>query len=98
MVDRGENDFTLNKMLPYEIGIHDVYSVHDDAHARFDAVSRQYTYKIHTERSILALFLVLHIRWFIPRCFEWGGTFTLEYSDFNTFVSHILMLKHYLSK
>ncbi|MEG0519073.1 MAG: tRNA pseudouridine(38-40) synthase TruA [Bacteroidales bacterium] len=43
--------YKLNAILPKEICIHDIFPVHADAHARFDAVSRTYKYYIHTEKD-----------------------------------------------
>ena len=41
-----ELQFKLNSMLPAGIAIHDIFQVPEDAHARFDAVSRTYQYQI----------------------------------------------------
>ena len=41
--------FRLNKMLPGDIAIHEFIPVGWDVHAQHDAVSRTYTYRIHTE-------------------------------------------------
>jgi tRNA pseudouridine38-40 synthase len=38
----------LNSFLPPSIVIYRIFSVHPDAHARFDATSRTYEYYIHT--------------------------------------------------
>ncbi len=38
----------LNSFLPKEIVIYDIISVHEEAHARFDANQRTYEYHIHT--------------------------------------------------
>ena len=84
--DREKMIFTLNKMLPYEIGIHDIIPVHDDAHARFDAVSRQYNYKIHTQKDPF-----LAYSWYYTYgdlsldVLNEAAHLLLEYSDFNTF-------------
>lgn len=43
--------YKLNKILPADIAIHRVFKVKSDAHARFDAVSRTYTYKISTSKN-----------------------------------------------
>ncbi|HEB62802.1 MAG TPA: tRNA pseudouridine(38-40) synthase TruA [Bacteroidetes bacterium] len=40
--------YSLNKMLPKEIVLKDIQQVSTGFHARFDAVSRSYIYKIHT--------------------------------------------------
>lgn len=41
----------LNKMLPDDIAIHDIIEVTDTASARFDAISRQYVFHIHTIKN-----------------------------------------------
>ncbi len=41
----------LNSLLPNDITIHDIFMVADDAHARFDAISRSYEYRIFLGRT-----------------------------------------------
>lgn len=43
--------YRLNKLLPQDIAIHDIYPVANDMHARFSATSRTYHYYIITEKS-----------------------------------------------
>ncbi len=43
--------FRLNKMLPDDIVIHEFIPVGWDAHAQKDAISRTYTYRIHTVKD-----------------------------------------------
>ena len=38
--------YQLNAVLPPDIAIHSIRKVHDNAHARYDAISRSYLYKI----------------------------------------------------
>jgi tRNA pseudouridine38-40 synthase len=44
--------FKLNSFLPNDIAIHDIFQVNDDAHARFDALSRTYVYKISQQKNV----------------------------------------------
>ncbi|MBL7923808.1 MAG: tRNA pseudouridine(38-40) synthase TruA [Bacteroidia bacterium] len=44
--DPGHFTFQLNAILPKDIRVFSVFSVHDQAHARFDAVKRSYSYYI----------------------------------------------------
>lgn len=46
--------FKLNSFLPNDIAIHAVYQVATDAHARFDATSRTYRYKITQQKNPFA--------------------------------------------
>ena len=41
----------LNNLLPPDIAIHDIRSVINDAHARFDALTRTYHYRITTRKD-----------------------------------------------
>ena len=43
--------FRLNKLLPKEIAVLNIIAVTQDAHARFDAVSRSYRYHITTQKN-----------------------------------------------
>ncbi len=43
--------YKLNKVLPFEIAIKTIYSVKEEASARFDALSRTYDYLIHRSKS-----------------------------------------------
>ncbi|MBK7408165.1 MAG: tRNA pseudouridine(38-40) synthase TruA [Saprospirales bacterium] len=45
--------FRLNKMLPDDISIFDCIEVPRNAHAQTDALSRTYTYHIHTRKNAL---------------------------------------------
>lgn len=42
---------SLNKILPEDISVDAMVSVTDDAHARFDALSRTYEYHIHSRKD-----------------------------------------------
>ena len=43
--------YKLNHLLPADIAINGLYPVHQDAHARFDAISRTYQYLICTQKD-----------------------------------------------
>lgn len=42
---------SLNRLLPRDIAVQDIYRVHDTAHARFDAISRSYAYHISFQKD-----------------------------------------------
>lgn len=44
--------YKLNSFLPNDIAISDVFRVKEDSHARFDALSRTYLYKISTIKNV----------------------------------------------
>lgn len=44
--------FKLNSFLPKDVAIHSIFKVKDDAHARFDALSREYLYRISLQKDV----------------------------------------------
>lgn len=50
-LDLDNLQYRLNRMLPAAIGINSIYPVAADAHARFNAVSREYNYYISTRKD-----------------------------------------------
>jgi len=47
-----ELKFKMNSFLPKDIAIHDIFEVNDKAHARFDALSRAYIYKVTSSKNV----------------------------------------------
>lgn len=43
--------FRLNRLLPPDIAVHCIHSVHQEAHARFDAIQRRYRYRITLQKD-----------------------------------------------
>jgi tRNA pseudouridine38-40 synthase len=43
--------YKINSLLPRDISINSINKVRDNVSARFDAISREYIYKIHTKKS-----------------------------------------------
>ena len=46
--------YKLNSFLPNDIAVQDVFNVNDEAHARFDAISREYKYKISLFKNVFS--------------------------------------------
>ena len=42
----------MNSFLPKDISINDIYKVNEESHARFDAISRVYDYKISLNKDV----------------------------------------------
>jgi len=55
--DENKRDFIyrINRFLPPDIVVYDILSVHEQAHARFDALSRTYRYYLTTQKNPFAL-------------------------------------------
>lgn len=49
--DKTEILHRLNVMVPHDITIQNVIEVHENAHARFDAIERSYEYRVYTRKS-----------------------------------------------
>jgi tRNA pseudouridine38-40 synthase len=43
--------YSLNALLPYDIVVKNIFHVEDDAHCRFDAISRMYQYNIIRQKD-----------------------------------------------
>ena len=50
-IDCKQLSYKLNRLLPRDISVYDVYPVADDMHARFSAKLRTYHYYIHTRKN-----------------------------------------------
>lgn len=46
--------YHLNAILPYDIVVKGIFPMSEDAHCRFDAISRYYIYSIHTRKDPFA--------------------------------------------
>ncbi|KJD31647.1 pseudouridine synthase [Tamlana sedimentorum] len=44
--------YKLNSFLPKDVAIHNLFEVKTDGHARFDALSRTYLYRIATKKNV----------------------------------------------
>lgn len=42
----------LNSFLPKDIAVFNIHKVHEEAHARFDAIKRTYEYRIHKQKDV----------------------------------------------
>lgn len=51
-IDESQLKYKLNGFLPKDIAIHNIFKVKADAHARFDAESRSYIYRITQTKNV----------------------------------------------
>ena len=78
--------YKLNRLLPPDIAVSDVKRVKDDAHARFDALSRKYHYRVTTVKSPFSRRYACRVQPDID--FEQmnrAAAILLEYTDFTSF-------------
>lgn len=79
--------FKLNSILPDDIVIYEVFLVDNSTHARFDAVSRTYQYKIWLGRNPFLLDFSWQIHTLKPDVLKMNeaAKLLLEYEDFQCF-------------
>ncbi|AWI26565.1 tRNA pseudouridine(38-40) synthase TruA [Flavobacterium pallidum] len=76
----------LNSYLPKDIAIADITKVHDDAHARFDAIKRTYEYHIFTKKNVFGNETGWHYE--LPldvEAMNMAAAMLLDYTDFQCF-------------
>ena len=78
--------YKLNKILPPDIAVSGVRRVKDDAHARFDALSRRYNYRVVTAKSPFARRYACRV---LPgvdfEAMNRAAEILYEYTDFTSF-------------
>jgi len=78
--------FKMNNMLPYDIVIHDVFEVEEEAHARYDAINRTYKYFISTHKSAFNFDTTLYNNQNLDvNKMNLACAILLEYDDFECF-------------
>lgn len=88
-LDKGGHDelvWELNNYLPRDIAIRRIFSVNENAHARFDAISRTYSYHIATFKNPFDSQYLWHVH--IKPDFELmnrAAAILLENTDFTSF-------------
>ena len=85
-VDTAQLIYKLNKILPPDIAVSDIRRVRDDAHARFDAISRRYRYRVVTAKSPFARRYALRVMPGIDfEAMNRAAEILYEYTDFTSF-------------
>ncbi|WP_435133665.1 tRNA pseudouridine(38-40) synthase TruA [Formosa sp. A9] len=78
--------YKLNAFLPKDIAVHNVLQVQPEAHARFDAISRSYLYRIALQKNV---FNYEHTYYVKPKldieAMKEAATVLLGYKDFQCF-------------
>ncbi|WP_282044420.1 tRNA pseudouridine(38-40) synthase TruA [Winogradskyella flava] len=78
--------YKLNSFLPKDIAIFDIFEVNNEAHARFDALSRTYHYKISTSKNVFDYDFAYQVQ--LPLdvdAMNEACNILLEYKDFQCF-------------
>ncbi len=86
VLDCGQLAYKLNLVLPHDIAVKDIRPVRADAHARFDAVEREYTYYISPRKNPFRRFSAW--QYYVPLDVERmnkAAEMLLRYDDFTSF-------------
>ena len=85
-VDCAQLIYKLNRILPPDIAVSDVRRVRDDAHARFDAISRRYNYRVVTVKSPFARRYACRVMPDVDfEAMNRAAEILYEYTDFTSF-------------
>jgi tRNA pseudouridine38-40 synthase len=84
--DKDQLHYQLNSLLPNDIAVKNVISVHPEAHARFDAISRSYEYHICREKNPF----LQEFAWFVfqdlnIKLMNDAAKILFDYIDFSSF-------------
>ena len=84
---KGDIPHKLNSVLPPDIVVYNVFAVVDEKHARFDAISRSYEYKVWLGRNpfLLDFSWQIHSQNLNIDLMNEAASLLLEYTDFQTF-------------
>lgn len=86
-LDKEKLKYRMNSFLPRDIAIFRIINVKDEAHARFDAVSRSYVYRISLEKNVFMADTALQLfdeNIDVERMNE-AAALLLNYEDFKCF-------------
>ncbi len=88
--------YKLNSILPPDIAVHKVFQVHEEAHARFDAISRKYEYNLHVEKDPFLTGVSYYYRWHMINTglLEEAASLILEFEDFTSFCKSRTDVQH----
>ncbi len=78
--------FKLNSFLPKDIAIQHIFKVNDDAHARFNALSRTYLYRITLEKNVFTFNNTFYVKQALDvEKMKEASKILFDYKDFQCF-------------
>ncbi len=89
--------YKMNAILPPDIVIKSISRVHDDAHSRFDAISREYRYFIYREKNPFLKDRAFYYPYSLDiECLHSAAGVIKEYEDFTSFSKRNTQVKTFL--
>jgi len=61
-IDEEDLCYKLNSFLPKDVAIHSIFKVKEDTHARFDALSREYLYRLTLQKNVFSFNEVYYLK------------------------------------
>ena len=86
-LDKEKLKYQLNSFLPEDIGIFRILRVKDEAHARFNAISRSYQYRISLDKNVFEndLSMYLYQTDLNKEKMDEASALLMDYTDFKCF-------------
>ena len=89
--------YNLNAILPTDIAIKDLLKVKDNAHCRFDAVSREYKYHIYQKKDPFLTDKAFYFPYTLDiEAMQKAAVILKEYSDFTSFSKRNTQVKSFV--
>ena len=89
--------YNLNAILPTDIAIKDLLKVKDNAHCRFDAISREYKYHIYQKKDPFLTDKAFYFPYTLDiEAMQKAAIILKEYSDFTSFSKRNTQVKSFV--
>jgi len=90
--------YNLNAILPTDISVKNLLKVKDDAHCRFDAISREYKYHIYQKKNPFLTDKAFYFPYTLDiEAMQKAAIAIKEYSDFTSFSKRNTQVKSFVS-
>lgn len=88
--------YKLNAILPADIVVKNIYAMPDEAHSRFDAISREYVYRIYQFKNPFLKDASLYYPYKLNiDALQEGASFLLQQTDFSAFSKTNTQVKNF---
>ena len=89
--------YNLNAILPIDISVKNLLKVKDDAHCRFDAISREYKYHIYQKKDPFLFDKAFYFPYTVDiEAMQKAAAAIKEYSDFTSFSKRNTQVKSFV--
>ena len=88
--------YNLNALLPGDIAVRNLYKVRDEAHCRFDAITREYKYYVYQKKNPFLEGKAYYYPYTLDvELMQKAATIIKEYSDFTSFSKRNTQVKSF---